>query len=475
LRQRGLSEAIIEQFGIGYAPPGWDNLLQHLLRAGWQEAQLLDSGMLVDRDDTGRRYDRFRDRVMFPIRDVRGRVIAFGGRVLTDEKPKYLNSPETPVFSKGKELYGLYETSRSKQAPKRLVVVEGYMDVVALAQFGVTGAVATLGTAAGTAHLDKAFRYAGEVVFCFDGDEAGRRAAVRALDVSLPALRDQRHVRFLFLGEGDDPDSYVRRRGVDAFSALLDKATPLSEYLFEQASIGLQLDTAEGRAHLASRAVPQLLRLPEGPFKQQMFIDLSLRTQLDAAYLLQMGGDSASTETAESRVPAGTASEYSDARRVTVARRESIEPASSGRIALSLPASILHVLLHYPHLNAQALPFLSRLQQGEPVGELLWLVRLMELLRDNPDASRSRVLGLWHGQFGSDGSARLYELADQENIVGGELKAAEQLADALKRLLVVVEKENPLQRLIAQSRERPLTELEKHDLQRLLQEKHNPV
>ncbi len=471
LQQRGLSEAVIQQYGIGYAPPGWDNLMQHLLSAGWQESLLLESGMLVDRDDTGKRYDRFRDRVMFPIRDLRGRVIAFGGRVLTDEKPKYLNSPETPVFSKGRELYGLHEASRSKSTLARLVVVEGYMDAVALAQFGLAGAVATLGTAAGTAHLEKAFRYANEVVFCFDGDEAGRRAAVRALDVSLPALREQRQVRFLFLGDGDDPDSYVRRSGLDAFTALLEKALPLSEYLFEQASLGLQMDAAEGRAALASRVAPQLQRLPDGPFRQQMFVDLSLRTQLDIAYLQRLVGERVSVSQSEAADAAHSLLPQTE--RSASPQKIMPKAADTRRIALSLLESILHLLLHYPHLHQQLLPALSRLQQGEPSGDLLTLLRLLNLMQEHPHASRSRLLGLWHGQYGSESGAHLYELANREKLVDNELLAAEQLQAALERLLLRIEQENPLLHLIEQSRVRELTELEKHDLQRLLREKHS--
>lgn len=482
LQQRGLSEAVIEQYGIGYAPPGWDNLMQHLLKAGWQEAQLLDSGMLVDREDSGRRYDRFRDRVMFPIRDLRGRVIAFGGRVLTDEKPKYLNSPETPVFSKGRELYGLYEANRSKGTLQRVVVVEGYMDVVALAQFGLTGAVATLGTAAGTAHLDKAFRYSNEVVFCFDGDAAGRRAAVRGLEVSLPALRDQRQVKFLFLSEGEDPDSYIRKRGLDSFTALLEKAQPLSEYLFEQTSLELRLDTAEGRAGLVSRTLPLLVKLPEGPFRQQMFIDLSLRTQMDVSTLMQMAGGvdarmpSPHKEPAESPYPeekqqttAIVASAHNEQDRQAQAER------TKKRIELNLPESALHLLLHYPHLHTQLVSVLPRLRQGRLLGELLWLVQLVELLQEHPQASRSRLLGLWHGRFGDEGSTRLYELADRESLIASELLAAPQLQDILARLLAEIERESPLESLIAKSRRETLTELEKHELTRLLKEKHLSV
>jgi DNA primase len=480
LHKRGLSEGIIEQFGIGYAPPGWDNLIRHLQQSGWQESQLLDSGMLVDREDSDRRYDRFRDRIMFPIRDLRGRVIAFGGRVLGDEKPKYLNSPETPVFSKGRELYGLFEANRAKGSLRRLVVVEGYMDVVALAQFGLTGAVATLGTAAGTAHLDKAFRYCNEVVFCFDGDEAGRRAAARALDVALPALREQRQVRFLFLSEGEDPDSYVRKRGLDAFTAQLEKAQPLSEYLFGQAGQGVQLETAEGRAALVSRAVPMLARLPEGPFRQQMFIDLSLRSQLDTSSLLEMAAGSAdkgAPALSDTRLPGsqdGAASERVANRTGHGPEKVSVSVQPRVRIALSLPESALQILLHYPHLHVLAVPLLACLRQGAREPAWHWLVQLVELLQEHPHASRSRLLGLWHGRYGDDGSARLYELADRESLVGSELLASRQLEDVLKRLQQAAEKENPLDSLIARSRQGALTELEKHELTRLLRERHQP-
>ncbi len=472
LQRRGLSEGIIEEYGIGYAPPGWDNLMQHLLKAGWQESQLLDSGMLVDREDSGKRYDRFRDRVMFPIRDLRGRVIAFGGRVLTDEKPKYLNSPETPVFSKGRELYGLYEANRSKGTLQRLVVVEGYMDVVALAQFGLLGAVATLGTAAGTAHLDKAFRYSNEIVFCFDGDAAGRRAAVRALEVSLPALRDQRQVRFLFLSEGEDPDSYIRKRGLDTFTALLEKAQPLSEYLFEQTGQGLRMDTAEGRAGLVSRTLPLLVKLPEGPFRQQMFIDLSLRTQMDAPALAQLASG-IDTRHAMPHIEADAPFQQDgqEARMPEPDRPRSVAQTKK-RLELSLPESAVHLLLHYPHQHTHAALVLPRLRQGGQQEELLWLIQLIELLQEHPQASRSRLLGLWHGRFGDNGSARLYELADRESLIASELLAARQLEDILDRLLATVERDSPLDMLIAKSRQGALTELEKHELTRLLKEKH---
>src|SRR5690606_22389951 len=252
LKGRGLSGEIARDFGIGYAPPGWDNLLQALGRDERDRQLLIESGMVVVKEDDGRMYDRFRDRIMFPILDNRGRVIAFGGRVLSDEKPKYLNSPETAVFHKGQELYGLYQARKAQRQLQRLVVVEGYMDVVALAQFGIPYAVATLGTATSTEHLKKVFRHVPEVIFCFDGDRAGRQAARRALDAALPVMSDGRQARFLFLPEGEDPDSLVRKQGSAAFEQLLAGGQPLADYLFSALAEGLDMDSLEGRARLGT-------------------------------------------------------------------------------------------------------------------------------------------------------------------------------------------------------------------------------
>ncbi|MFP4181655.1 MAG: DNA primase, partial [Thiohalospira sp.] len=216
LKGRGVSGATARDYGLGFAPPGWRNLLPALGGGEETRKRLVEAGLLIERDDGGV-HDRFRDRVIFPIHDHRGRPIAFGGRILGDGEPKYLNSPESPVFHKGRELYGLYEARRALRRLDRLLVVEGYMDVIALAGAGVHHAVATLGTATTADHLDRAFRLTGEVVFCFDGDRAGREAAWRALENALPVLRDGRSVRFLFLPEGEDPDTLVRREGGAAF------------------------------------------------------------------------------------------------------------------------------------------------------------------------------------------------------------------------------------------------------------------
>ncbi|MBN8281426.1 MAG: DNA primase, partial [Gammaproteobacteria bacterium] len=232
LKQRGLDGETAREFGIGYAPPAWDTLLAALGGSEDERQQLLAAGLVIARD-TGGFYDRFRDRVMFPIRDSRGRTIAFGGRILASGEPKYLNSPETPVFHKGRELYGLYEARRAERTLTRLLVVEGYMDAVMLAAHGIRNVVATLGTATTSEHLRRLFGVVPEVIFCFDGDRAGRDAAWRALQVSLPSLHDGRQVRFLLLPDGEDPDSLVRREGAAAFSARVESSLPLSGFLLD--------------------------------------------------------------------------------------------------------------------------------------------------------------------------------------------------------------------------------------------------
>ena len=280
LKGRGLTGEIAKQFRIGFAPPGWDNLLTTLGTQAPQQKLLMTSGMLV-KNDQDRVYDRFRDRIMFPILDARGRVIAFGGRVLGDDKPKYLNSPETPVFQKSRELYGLYQARKAERSLDRIVVVEGYMDVIALAQFGITYAVATLGTATSEAHLERLFRHVPEVVFCFDGDEAGRRAAFRALESTLPAMEDGRQARFLFLPEGEDPDTVVRNKGREHLEHLFDTATPLETFLFDQLAQGVDTSTLDGKARFSKMAAPFLHQLPEGVFKTLMYQDLAERTGID--------------------------------------------------------------------------------------------------------------------------------------------------------------------------------------------------
>ncbi|BFO12095.1 DNA primase [Serratia rubidaea] len=262
LQQRGLSDEVIRHFAIGFAPAGWDNALKRFGRERDGRTALNDAGMLVT-NDQGRSYDRFRERVMFPIRDKRGRVIAFGGRVLGDGMPKYLNSPETEVFHKGRQLYGLYEAQQShpKQL-QRLLVVEGYMDVVALAQFGIDYAVASLGTSTTAEHIQLMFRATDNVVCCYDGDRAGREAAWRALETALPYLNDGRQLRFMFLPDGEDPDTLVRKEGKEAFEQRMEQAQPLSTFLFETLLPQVDLSSPDGRTKLSALALPLISQVP---------------------------------------------------------------------------------------------------------------------------------------------------------------------------------------------------------------------
>ncbi|MGC0804059.1 DNA primase [Pantoea agglomerans] len=261
LDRRGLSAEIINHFAIGYAPAGWDNVLKRFGKQSEDRESLMEAGMLVS-NDKGRTYDRFRDRVMFPIRDKRGRVIGFGGRVLGNDTPKYLNSPETPIFHKGRQLYGLYEAVKNHPEPARLLVVEGYMDVVALAQYGIDYAVASLGTSTTAEHIQLLFRSTDTVICCYDGDRAGREAAWRALETALPYMNDGRQLRFMFLPDGEDPDTLVRKEGKEAFEARMEQAMPLSSFLFDSLLPQVDLSSRDGKARLSTLALPLITQIP---------------------------------------------------------------------------------------------------------------------------------------------------------------------------------------------------------------------
>ena len=289
LKGRGLSGEIAKQFGLGYAPEGWRSLAS--VFPDYQDPLLAESGLVIVNQEEGqdeKRYDRFRDRVMFPIRNVKGECIGFGGRVLGEGTPKYLNSPETPVFSKGRELYGLFEARNALRDAGYVLVTEGYMDVVALAQLGFPNAVATLGTACTTDHVQKLFRFTDAVVFSFDGDGAGRRAARKALDGALPYASDVRSVKFLFLPAEHDPDSYIREFGKEGFAHCVTEAMPLSRFLIEVAREGCDLHTAEGRAHMASNAKPLWMALPEGALKRQLLGEIASLADLGTHELQEL-------------------------------------------------------------------------------------------------------------------------------------------------------------------------------------------
>ena len=286
LKNRGLSGPIARDFGLGFAPPGWDNLLKALALSDEDVSFMIDAGLLIDQPEEKKRYDRFRDRIIFPIRDLRGRTIAFGGRIIGDGKPKYLNSPETTVFHKGRELYGLYEARKSQAKLDRILVVEGYMDVVALAQHEIHFAVATLGTATTIEHVERLFRQVSEIIFCFDGDLAGRNAAWKALLIVLPLLSDGRSAKFLFLPDGEDPDSLVRSEGSEGFVKRLQQADTFVDWFFRKiqqdlVSKNTDIDTISGKAALSKLAMSYLNNMQEGVFRHLMIDELALKTGLD--------------------------------------------------------------------------------------------------------------------------------------------------------------------------------------------------
>ncbi|MEX1032075.1 MAG: DNA primase [Cellvibrionaceae bacterium] len=434
LQTRGLSGEIARDFGIGFAPPGWDNLLQALGQKLEDQRLSIESGMLINRDDSHQLYDRFRDRIMFPIRDVRGRVIGFGGRVLGDGKPKYLNSPESPVFHKGEELYGLYEARQANSQLKRVLVVEGYMDVVALAQFGIHYAVATLGTACREDHLHKALKYTQEVVFCFDGDNAGRMAARRALEASLPVMTDGRQVKFLFLPEGEDPDTLVRQIGAKKFSGLIEHALPLEEFFFDALTEDLDIRSMEGRARLSKLAAPMLNRLPKGVYRELMFNSLAKRTGLDVHTLLELVEE----VPLQSLVPKDAVSEH-----VTVddnilpppdydnlyvssaqpVQRHSRPVTKPGQIKLPPHGLLTLLLLHNPELALQV-DDMSRLEEGDD-GTLAQFIELVKLLRQRPHFTTAQIIGHLQG-MGGEAATTLTRLTAQ---LGELISRASQVAD----------------------------------------------
>jgi len=292
LKARGLSGETAKRFAIGFVPDGWDGLQKSFPS---EEAAMLKTGMLVGGDGGKRPYQRFRNRIMFPIRDRRGRVIGFGGRVMDNQEPKYLNSPETPLFHKGSELYGLYEARKSAQDSGMAIVVEGYMDVVALAQHGIDNAVATLGTAANQQHTELLFKVVPNVVFCFDGDRAGRAAAWRALTATLPCLQDGRDAHFLFLPDGEDPDSIVKADGAAGFNDLLTQRLPIIDYLYQYLATDIDITGIGGKAQLAEKAKPLLATIPKGVYKQ-----LALR-RLEALIGVSLGSAHAGAPPAQAR------------------------------------------------------------------------------------------------------------------------------------------------------------------------------
>ena len=429
LDQRGVDEENRARFAIGYAPDGY-SALKDALGKDERRMKLLDRAGLFSKNDRGHVYDKFRDRVMFPIFDRRGRVIAYGGRVLEkDDGPKYLNSPETALFHKGRELYGLWQVRQANQKIERLIVVEGYMDVVSLFQFGVTQAVATLGTATTPDHAELLFRNAPDVFFCFDGDAAGRRAGWRALESVLPRMKDGRQAFFLFLPDGEDPDTIVRKEGKDGFDERLKQATPLSQFFFDELTREVNMATLDGKARLAERARPMLAQIPDGAFGDLMKQQLATLTGLGAK-------------------PAAAPVSRPPARAVAPAQRRSLVRAA---IAILLQQPSLAMTLEGHHFGGLRLPGVEL------------LIELLTLVEQRPDISTGALLEHFEGR---EEQESLHKLAAQ-TLPGDEAMWNQELHDAVAQL----EKQLLLQRLEelqAKQRQQGLDDTDKYELRELL-------
>jgi DNA primase len=417
LKQRGIDGATAKRFGIGFAPDGWSNVLDKFGKSPEATERLLATGLII-RKDNGKHYDRFRERIMFPIRDPRGRTIGFGGRALGDGEPKYLNSPETVLFHKGRELYGLYEARQALRQIDRLVVVEGYMDVVALARHGVDFSVATLGTATTTDHLNVLFRLTDNVYFCFDGDRAGKAAAWRALENALPQVREGRQIRFVFLPEGHDPDSYVNELGSDAFVTALDNGVALSDFLIGELASQVDMTTIDGKARLAELAKPLIHRIPQGVYRELLIESLAESVGLSPGKLEKMLGK------AEDRTGSAAAQPHTSMRR----------QAATGGGRPSVVRRAITLLLNHPgaceKLDIEKLAGINR--RGVEL-----LHDLIETVQEEPHITTAGLLERWrHDEEGRHlGKLAAFEVPEEDDFdPAAELEAClDQLALAGRR------------------------------------------
>ena len=449
LAKRGLDARISGHFAIGYAPNSWNEVLRRFGGNELGRQQLAELGLIIERDrgqvrDGERHYDRFRDRIMFPIRDARGRVIAFGGRIIDQGEPKYLNSPETALFHKGRELYGLYETRRGRSPLKRLLIVEGYMDAVRLHHAGITYAVATLGTATTPDHFKRIFRLVSEVVFAFDGDKAGRAAAWRALQHALPEAHEGREIRFLFLPEGHDPDTLVGEEGREAFERRLESTLPLSEYLVRELSEQADLTHADGRARFAELARPLLAKLQQGVYRELLLTRVAEVVGLAPQRLQELWSAGGAPSSRVAPAPAA-------AKRVPVQTR-----VSAGRGSLIRQAIVR--LVRFPAIASEvSAPERAGLDGCEEPGIEL-LRELLDNLREHPVQISAQVIERWADK--PDG-ASLQKLLQREELIMDSAAAAGELRAALAKLADLTAGRR-LQQLEARSR---TAHLEPHELQ----------
>ncbi len=500
LKGRGLTGEIARDFGLGFAPPGWDNLYKHLSSDTLQQKAMIDAGLLVENAETGKRYDRFRDRVMFPIRDSRGRIIAFGGRVLGDDKPKYLNSPETPVFHKGQELYGLFEARKFNRSLDEIIVVEGYMDVIALAQQGLRNAVATLGTATSEEHMKRLFRVVPSVLFCFDGDQAGRNAAWRALEATLPCLQDGRRARFLFLPEGEDPDTLVRSEGTDAFKARINQhAQPLADYFFQQLTEEADPRSLEGKAHMATLAAPLIDKVPGANLRALMRQRLSEITGLTSETVSQLAQSAPAKTQAQPAYDPGidydAMPDYSDFQQpdMYIPQQEWTpkKPGAGGKkwenkpwdkkgkrggereqawipVGVEPPTlTALRTLLHHPQLAKKVEDAGHFAAEDQTNNQLL--IALVEAVQKNPKLSSIQLLSRWHG---TEQGRLLQRLLEKEWLIDAD-NLEQQFFDTITSLSAR-QRERNLEQLLRKARQGELSSEEKNQLRDLLS-RNNPA
>jgi DNA primase len=433
LKNRGISGRIAQQFNLGYAPTGWSHVLDTFGKTESDKKKLLDTGITIKKNEGGY-YDRFRDRIMFPIHDYRGRIIGFGGRILDQGEPKYLNSPETPLFQKGHELYGLFQAIKTNRKLDRIMIVEGYMDVIALFQHGITYAVATLGTATTSHHLQRLFRYTAELVFCFDGDEAGKTAAWRALQTIFPMMHDNLQVRFLFLPDGEDPDSLVRKEGQQAFEKRLDNALSLSTFFFQSLSKQSDMATMEGRARFAASALSYIKQLPADIFQNILLDELSKRARVDVNELKQQ------------------------VKKSETVKPENINVAPDDLLKTKLPASLRLLLA----LLIQNPTFFKHLDDALPIATVPgsgFLLQLIEIIKKNPEITTGTLKEYWRGQKEESVVAKL---AQWENIIP-DTGAEEEFLGAIRQFnLFTIDEE--INRLLAKASQEDLSEAEKQEL-----------
>jgi len=406
LKQRGISGELAKEFELGFAPPGWDNLLNALGNSDAAKQRLSLIGTTLEKDNGGY-YDRFRDRIIFPIRDQRGRAIGFGGRVFDDSLPKYLNSPETPIFHKGQELYGLYQARHKLKDMERIYIVEGYMDVLALAQHGVRNTVASLGTAVTEKHLERLYRVCSQIIFCFDGDSAGQKAAWRAMEIALPLLKEGRQIHFMFMPEGDDPDTYVHRHGREKFEDI-NNYVPLSDYLIDKFKQETHLESPEGMGQLVEGIIPLVGKLPTGAFRELLTKDI--------AKLADMNLDSLKNLIKQKQTPA----------RKTQAQHL-VSTNQFNKEHNTLIASAISFLLQNPELGVDIEP--NALNEIESQG-VKFLKELWTLIRKHPEISCAGILEHWRG---SKYEKRLKELSIKDNLLT-------EPEDIQKKFLEIIEK-----------------------------------